>query len=42
MLTQLNKVELIGIVGSARQIKIEDTALVRFTVANYLAQRVML
>ena len=39
MLTQLNKVELIGIVGSTRQIKIQDTALVRFTVATTYAFR---
>ena len=39
MLTHLNKVELIGIVGSAKNIKVEGTTLVRFTVATTYAFR---
>lgn len=39
MLAQLNRVELIGTVGSARHIRLEDTALVRFSLATTCAFR---
>ena len=39
MLTHLNKVELIGIVGSVKHTNVQDTAHVRFSVATTYAFR---